>query len=602
MKKYSDKLRWYFRRFTAMSPAEICWRVNRQLLQFLDRLRFCKKCPVYEVSYRRRYCLLQANGSAFSVQPPYSSAAAAPPISLIGPYDYEQYKTDWLAGFSTDNRWPLDCSYRLAYRNRTEIGDIRLNWELNRHHAFTAMAGKIFREQDDQMLSQFTAMFSDWNRNNPFLWGPAWVSPMEVAIRCMNWCYCYSFLPNGPCCSALLSQLQNGIIQMTDYVFVNLSGYSSANNHLIVELACIAHSGILFHNTKWTDTAVARLTEELPRQNYDDGINKELSLHYHAFYLEAMILVQRLLKKNGQTVPTCWQPMLNKMANYLATCVGNHGEAVEFSDNDEGRIYLSGHGVTYYRQLLGLCGLVLGCRYDQEILDEDICCLFTPDELDAHTLLPGYIVPKISHYPTGGITVLRSPDDRFLIGIDHAALGFGTIAAHGHADALSFQVYADGKAVFADPGTGVYHSHPELRNAFRKTENHNTVCVNGQDQSQMSGPFLWGKKAECLLEEVKTGEGFFSLTASHNGYAPIKVRRSFIFDRDTMTVTDEISGDAPSTVTFLYDPDNPAVRMDLSGFHKRTVPYSPSFGFVSQCTAYTKPISNGKNVAVLHFK
>lgn len=37
-------------------------------------------------------------------------------------------------------------------------------------------------------------------------------------------------------------------------------------------------------------------------------------------------------------------------------------------------------------------------------------------------------------FKEGGNTFLRDGQDRVLIGIDHAALGFGSIAAHGHAD------------------------------------------------------------------------------------------------------------------------------------------------------------------------
>ncbi|MEI9958285.1 MAG: heparinase II/III family protein [Ferruginibacter sp.] len=43
---------------------------------------------------------------------------------------------------------------------------------------------------------------------------------------------------------------------------------------------------------------------------------------------------------------------------------------------------------------------------------------------------------------------------------DAAQLGFLSIAAHGHADALSFFLHIDGQPVFVDPGTYTYHTAP----------------------------------------------------------------------------------------------------------------------------------------------
>ena len=150
-------------------------------------------------------------------------------------------------------------------------------------------------------------------------------------------------------------------------------------------------------------------------------------------------------------------------------------------------------------------------------------------------------MPLDACYKCGGNTILRSRDHRILIGIDHAALGFGTIAAHGHADALSFQMYVNGLPVFIDPGTYIYHCDIESRNAYRKTENHNTVCINGRDQSEMLGAFLWGKRAESQLISHSNAQGKIELTTSHDGYSPAKHIRKYEFDGESvLTITDRV--------------------------------------------------------------
>jgi hypothetical protein len=49
--------------------------------------------------------------------------------------------------------------------------------------------------------------------------------------------------------------------------------------------------------------------------------------------------------------------------------------------------------------------------------------------------------------------------------------------------------------VIVDPGTYCYHREPRWRNHFRSTAAHNTVVLDGADQSEMLGPFMWGRRA-----------------------------------------------------------------------------------------------------------
>ena len=81
---------------------------------------------------------------------------------------------------------------------------------------------------------------------------------------------------------------------------------------------------------------------------------------------------------------------------------------------------------------------------------------------------------------------------------DAGPLGFGPLAAHGHADALSLLLRM-GEDLLVDPGTGSYHGDPEWREALRGTRAHNTIEVDGLDQSEPRGLFLWGRKAEAHL-------------------------------------------------------------------------------------------------------
>lgn len=67
-----------------------------------------------------------------------------------------------------------------------------------------------------------------------------------------------------------------------------------------------------------------------------------------------------------------------------------------------------------------------------------------------------------------------------------------------------------------------------------KIEDHNTVCINGRDQSEMLGAFLWGKRAESQLISHSNAQGKIELTASHDGYSPAKHIRKYEFDGESV--------------------------------------------------------------------
>lgn len=549
---------WLARRLKAMSIPEVLWRLSQKKLQKTEEKRFrSHKQSVTDALFNSRLNAFKLNASRMHLNLSNKRYSLNTAISLLGGYNYEKYKDRWNAGFQTDSTWPDTFSYLLEYKQRDDIGDARTNWELNRHFQFAILAKNYMATSDANYLQEFQNLFYDWNEKNPFLWGISWTSVMEVAIRCSNWCFAYCFLAASSAPEELKEKLQTGILNMTDYIANHYSRYSSANNHLIVEAYAIGQSGILFDNQHWIDLAVSILTRELLLQNYSDGVNKELSLHYQSFYMEAMGLLMRLMKKNGVGIPAIWNEMLDKMCCYLSACIGDYGETVEFGDNDEGKILDLNGDLKHYRYVLELFSILLDKQYCN--IDENVCeninWLFSEDEIRSSVKKKKHIPQESICYKEGGNTILRSSNRKILIGIDHAALGFGSIAAHGHADALSFQMYVDGMPVFVDPGTYIYHCDLPSRNAYRKTENHNTVSIDGKDQSEMLGAFLWGKKAESQLLSFDERKNVVILKARNDGYKPVIHTRTYAFDkRSVLTITDELNEMRELTVHFILAP------------------------------------------------
>jgi hypothetical protein len=128
--------------------------------------------------------------------------------------------------------------------------------------------------------------------------------------------------------------------------------------------------------------------------------------------------------------------------------------------------------------------------------------------------------------------------------------GFLKIAAHAHADALAIELRVDGVEVVADPGTYCYHGEPAWRAYFRGTLGHATLELDGRDQSESGGPFLWTRHASTwLLETVgldTDGAPVARWVAEHDGYSrrdePLRHRRRVELHRETsrLTVVDEL--------------------------------------------------------------
>ena len=118
---------------------------------------------------------------------------------------------------------------------------------------------------------------------------------------------------------------------------------------------------------------------------------------------------------------------------------------------------------------------------------------------------------------------------------DAGPLGYRSIAAHGHADALSFTLSAGGLEFLIDPGTYAYHTQERWRNYFRGTSAHNTVRLDALDQSVPGGNFMWLSKARAGCSLWLSSPEKDSFEGWHDGYMrledPVKHRRLIELDK-----------------------------------------------------------------------
>jgi len=211
-----------------------------------------------------------------------------------------------------------------------------------------------------------------------------------------------------------------------------------------------------------------------------------------------------------------------------------------------------GPGFDPYRSLLASCAVLFGrndFRAKAGQLDEKTKWLLGSESSRVWSELePRPSGPRMA-FPAGGYYLLGKDFDlpsEIRAVIDCAPLGYLSIAAHGHADALSIVLSAGGRELLIDPGTFAYHTQKSWRDYFRGTIAHNTVRIDETDQSEIGGNFMWLAKAKTTLERHVPDGPTQSFAGEHDGYKrlrdPVTHRREITFDVDssTFTVVDQL--------------------------------------------------------------
>jgi hypothetical protein len=177
-------------------------------------------------------------------------------------------------------------------------------------------------------------------------------------------------------------------------------------------------------------------------------------------------------------------------------------------------------------------------------------------------------------FADAGLHILRTPlgeGPEIWCRCDGGPHGFLSIAAHGHADALSVEVRHDGVELLVDPGTYCYHGQPEWRSYFRSTRAHNTIEIDGENQVHEAGPFMWAGHADAVVDGCDVDPaGQQKWTAHHTSYsrldAALRHAREVVLDGvgARITVTDTLTGSRAHWLRMFWHL-GPEVTVELMG-------------------------------------
>jgi len=379
----------------------------------------------------------------------------------------------------------------------------------------------------------------------PVAWGRlvrSWIRQVPVgfdtsdvsARRILNWIYAWDSFANGSGFDGFAEGFEEELLASLAAQVTHLRGrLTPERNHRTLELYSLFIAALalpeLDEEGALLDFAVAELHRNLLADVRADGVQREHSTHYHMLVLRSFLGARENARRFGVELPGGFDTHLQRACDFALHCRRPDGQIPALSDSDGGD----------YSDLLALAARL----FDR------------PDYLYAATGGARGVAPARSNvsFPDGGYFIQRSGwgedadssrDARFLI-FDAGALGDG---GHGHYDALSFEAYARGRALVVDPGRFTYSEHGgNWRRWFKGTAAHNTVCVDGLDQTpyrrgKPKGPTAHGRLLERISApslDVLCGE------VLSPAYEARHVRRVFFVAREYWLVVDELSGERP---------------------------------------------------------
>lgn len=562
----ASRMAWNVRRLKMMSRREVAQRIgNRARLEIWHRRRVwpsavfaCEPSP----DHYRLPPLEDPAGRGRVLE--QAEAMLDGRVVLLGqPFALSDVR--WNLDPQSGRSSPPSFGPLLDYRDSKLAGNARNVWELNRHQHLTVAALAYALTRDERFAHFVRQQLETWLDQNPFPVGINWSSPLECGLRLISWVWISRFLSAsevseilfGPCGRMWPSVFRH------QWMIAKLRSFgSSANNHLIGEMAGLLTSALAWpwfdDSRAWAALAHRILEEESDLQFYGTGLNREQAFGYHVFATDLLLLAGLEGERNGRPFSPGYLDRLLRAVQAIARQSAQSGLLPAYGDYDDGvAIGLPDQRRPPAGRVAAVASAWLGeserasppspeCRLATAIL---LAGVTAPRRQTPAAHGAGVVGPRSEGLSDAGVYVMRSAagGEELMVMADAGELGYLSIAAHGHADALSFTLSVGLDQVLVDPGTFAYHHDPAARIYFRGTQAHNTITLDGRDQSQQGGPFLWTTKAKTTVHRWRETKNGAVLTASHDGYerlaGPVTHWRRFALNGGRLTVDDRLIGE-----------------------------------------------------------
>jgi len=551
-------LRWTLNRLQAMGAREIAHRGLQYLRTRGERAGLGLATPVPANSGRGKPWLtpLPAGLAAET----YTTAADRildGQFRLFGTREWPLgFPPQWNRDPQSGTRAPLVFGKLLNYRNTSLVGNIKYLWEPNRHLELVTLAQAWRLTRAPRYANGCRMLVESWLEQCPYMMGANWANGLELALRLVNWSFAWhlldaddSVLFSDPAGQAFKQRWLNAVRQHCHFIAGFPSLYSSANNHLLGELLGLLIGATTWpcwpESPRWRAHGLRQFEVQALLQNTLDGVNREQGIWYHHEVADMMLLAGLTARANGYDFSPEYWTRLEAMLDFIASSMDAGGHVPAFGDSDDAVMvrFCPVTDFCVYRSLLAT-GSVLFGRGDfkfkaRQFDDKSRWLLGDAAAAQFNSLAADASAQRLRRsFQAGGYRILGSDFEtarEVRLVMDAAPLGYLALAAHGHADALSFTLSVAGRPLLIDPGTYCYHTAKRWRDYFRGTSAHNTIRVDGADQSVPGGNFLWLRHANARFRVFESDTRGDRVVAEHDGYQrlddAVLHRREIIYER-----------------------------------------------------------------------
>jgi len=341
---------------------------------------------------------------------------------------------------------------------------------LNRFSYLAVLTRAHLETEDTRYSRKAIGLILDWIDTcdigkafvgTPYMFG----SYLNEAIHCEAWVNCLRQLqPHGQVQPIELLRILKSLHEQVAYLAIVTNGHGG--NWPTVGcrgmLATLAAFPVLRDTQAYTDYAIRALGEQIDEQILPDGVQDELTPHYHWCVGSMLIGAAGYGRLLGRDLEPRTIETLRKMVHYTQqTIVPDSSAQVAFNDSDPAAVPNLANNLT-----------------GASLLD-----FLSP----ANALGPEL-------FPYAGVAFLRQPQEHgdLYLAFDGGPFGRG----HQHEDKLGFWLFAYGRNFLVDPGRHLYDwSETSYLNYLKSTRAHSTIMIDHQNQHSQGRPDTWIPKS-----------------------------------------------------------------------------------------------------------
>jgi hypothetical protein len=322
------------------------------------------------------------------------------------------------------------------------------------------------------------------------------LEPYPISLRGINWIK--SFAKYG----LAVPEFDNCLFRQYLLLSENIE-YHLLGNHLMENGFSLLFAAYYFRNEAFYAKAKKIIQHELREQILPDGAHFELSSMYHQIILYRLLDCLNLVMNNN------WKE--HEMQGLLTSKAGqmlNWTTKTSWKDGSIPLLNDAAYKIAPHSEQL--------TRYAGQMGIKAVPCAL-----------------KESGYR-------KITGQNFELILDAGKIGADYQPGHVHADIFSFEMRVDGKPFIVDTGTSTYE-RGDRRNYERSTAAHNTVEIDGLNQSEVWASHRVGRRARVKI----TSESESECIAVHDGYKRIGIlhERAFRYDGDrTLFIKDTLTG------------------------------------------------------------